>query len=77
MTHNEREMIRTDMIENVYKKSWTYERLSKIEKTNVIEMLQSCRLFGINKRQICETLNDIYTSFLAALRYEPIGWRGD
>lgn len=73
----ERETIRKDYIENIYKKSWTYERLSKNEKNNIIECLYNCKLYGQNKSQVIETLRDVYNSFLIAINYSPTGWRGD
>lgn len=76
MKQAEREQIRKDIIK-IYTQSWTYERLSKNEKENIIDLLQTCKLYGNNKKQIGETLHDIYSAFLTALNYKPFGWRGE
>ena len=76
MKQIEREEIRQDII-NIYTKSWTYERLSKDERENVIAILRDCKLYGNNKKQIAETLHDVYSAFLTALNYKPFGWRGE
>lgn len=77
MKQNEREQIRQEIINNVYTKSWTYERLSKDEKENIVNLLNNCKLYGNNKIQIGETLHDVYSAFLTALCYKPFGWRGE
>ena len=77
MKQIEREEIRQDIINKVYKKSWTYERLSEDEKNNIVALLRDCKLYGNNKKQIGETLHDVYSAFLTALNYKPSGWRGE
>lgn len=77
MKKQEIEEYRKEMIEEVYKKSWTYLRLSEDERKTIIRLLYCCKLYGHNERQICETLNDVYTAFLMALGYRPSGWRGE
>lgn len=77
MKQIEREQIRQNIINNIYKKSWTYERLSKNEKENIVNLLNNCKLYGNNNTQIGETLHDVYYAFLTALNYKPFGWRGE
>lgn len=75
MKNIERETIRKDYIENLYKNSWTYERLNETEKQNIIAIMQTAKLYGNDKKQIAEELHYIYSAFLSALNYKPFGWR--
>ena len=64
------------MIEN----SWTYDRMSDTEKNNIMEVLSYNSQTTINalkgtKKQVWDTLQAIYSSFLSALDYKPTGWR--
>ena len=76
MKQIEREEMRKEVIDT-YKKSWTYERLSRDEKDNIVSILRNCNLYGNSKTQIAETMHDIYSAFLTALNYKPFGWRGE
>lgn len=63
-----------DYIEDVIKRSWTWDKLTEEERKrflnlNVFDMIKG------NDRTRIEWLQSIYTSFLNALGYEPIGWR--
>ena len=60
--------------QNVIKKSWTWERLTEEEQRRFIDMNVFDRIKGNDKTRI-EWLNTIYSSFLYALDYKPIGWR--
>lgn len=63
-----------DYFQNVIKKSWTWSRLTEEEKQRFNELDVFGKIRGCDKQRI-EWLNTIYHSFLAALGYEPIGWR--
>ena len=63
-----------DYFQNVIKKSWTWERLTKEEQTRFINMNVFDKIKGNDKTRI-EWLQTIYNSFLSALDYKPIGWR--
>ncbi len=60
--------------QNVIKKSWTWEKLTEEEQQRFIDMDVFDKIKGNDETRI-EWLNTIYQSFLAALGYEPIGWR--
>lgn len=60
--------------QNVIKKSWTWEKLTNEERKRFIDMDVFDRIKGNDQTRI-EWLNTIYQSFLAALDFEPIGWR--
>lgn len=60
--------------QEVIKKSWTWERLTKEEQEKFIAMNVFDRIKGTDKTRV-EWLNTIYTAFLAALGYKPLGWR--
>lgn len=74
MKQAEREAERINYIK-ILESSWTYARLTKLERAKINETLIFCKLYGNNRQQICEQLNTIYLAFLMALDYEPIGWR--
>ena len=64
-----------EYIERVIKRSWTWERLTDAEKLQFF----NCR-FSVIKgtaNQRIEWLCSMYTAFLMALGYQPIGWRED
>ena len=63
-----------DFIENVIKKSWTWERLTKEERERFLNMPVFSMIKGNDITRI-EWLQSIYSSFLNALGYKPIGWR--
>lgn len=62
--------------QNVIKRSWTWEKLTNEERERFINMNVFDRIKGNDKTRI-EWLNTIYTAFLSALGYQPIGWRED
>ena len=61
-------------LQNVIKKSWTWEKLTEEEQRRFIDMNVFDRIKGNDKTRI-EWLNTIYHAFLYALGYKPIGWR--
>lgn len=63
-----------DYIERVIKKSWTWEKLTDDEKKRFLAMKVFDRIKGNDAVRI-EWLNSIYSAFLDALEYKPIGWR--
>lgn len=63
-----------DYIENVLKKSWTWQRLTEEERQRFINMNVFDNIKGNDNTRI-EWLYTIYHSFLCALDYKPIGWR--
>ena len=63
-----------DYFQNVIKKSWTWEKLTETEQERFINMDVFDKIKGNDKTRI-EWLNTIYTSFLSALGYKPVGWR--
>lgn len=63
---------------NMVKNSWTYEKLTKEEKTKLCELFNSSRIIDILKgtyKQRWEILNTIYYGFLVGVGYSPINWR--
>lgn len=60
--------------QNVIKKSWTWQKLTEEEQQRFIDMDVFDKIKGNDKQRI-EWLNTIYTAFLSALGYKPIGWR--
>lgn len=74
MNRSERESIRQTYL-NIYKNSWTYERLTRKERQKIISILANCELYGNTKKQVCDQLHTIYDTFLSALDYKPIDWR--
>ena len=62
--------------QNVIKKSWTWQKLTNEEREHFINMNVFDRIKGNDKTRV-EWLNTIYTAFLSALGYQPIGWRED
>lgn len=75
MKNIEREQIKKDYIEKVYKKSWTFERLTFKEQQNIIGLLTNTKLFGNNIHDIVYELERVYSAFLTALGYNAFGWR--
>lgn len=61
-------------LQNVIKKSWTWEKLTEEEQRRFIDMDVFDRIKGNDKTRV-EWLNTIYQAFLYALGYKPIGWR--
>ena len=61
-------------LQNVIKKSWTWEKLTEEEKQRFINMKVFDRIKGNDETRI-EWLNTIYQAYLTALMYKPIGWR--
>ena len=62
------------------KNSWTYARLTDSETKRLLEMLNDIRIKQALKgtyNHRWEILQAIYCSYLSALDYKPIGWRGD
>lgn len=60
--------------------SWTFERLTEKEKERIMNVLsvrnyQTMTALKGTKQQRWDILNAIYSSFLIALDYKPIGWR--
>lgn len=60
--------------QNVIKKSWTWAKLTEEERKRFIDMNVFEKIKGTDKQRV-EWLNTIYTAFLSALGYKPIGWR--
>lgn len=63
-----------DYFKRVIKKSWTWNRLTEEEREKFINMNVFDQIKGRSETRV-EWLNTIYTSFLTALGYKPIGWR--
>lgn len=63
-----------DYLQNVIKKSWTWNRLTEEEQKRFIDMNVFDKIKGNDKTRV-EWLHTIYHSFLSALGYKPIGWR--
>lgn len=63
-----------DYFQRVIKKSWTWDRLTEEEREKFINMDVFDQIKGRTETRV-EWLNTIYTSFLTALGYKPIGWR--
>ena len=62
--------------QNVIKKSWTWQKLTQEEQQRFIDMDVFDKIKCTDKQRI-EWINTIYTAFLSALDYKPIGWRED
>ena len=60
--------------QNVIKKSWTWQKLTQEEQQRFIDMDVFDKIKGTDKQRV-EWLNTIYTAFLSALGYKPIGWQ--
>lgn len=60
--------------QTIIKKSWTWERLTEVERQRFIDTDVFDRIKGNDKTR-AEWLNTIYMVFLSALDYQPIGWR--
>lgn len=60
--------------QNIIKKSWTWQKLTQEEQQRFIDMDVFDKIKGTDKQRV-EWLNTIYTAFLSALGYKPIGWR--
>ncbi len=73
MIKRSKEEARPDRIE-IFLRSWTYNRLTPEEKTDIIQKLANAQLKSTYKQR-CEQLNTIYFSFLESIGYKPIGWR--
>lgn len=63
-----------DFFQNVIKKSWTWNKLTKEEQKRFIDMNVFDKIKGNDKTRI-EWFNTIYHSFLYGLGYTPIRWR--
>ena len=60
------------------KNSWTYARLTDAEKEKLMETFEWCKNQKMLKgtlKQRWDLLHLLYTAFLNALDYKPIGWR--
>ena len=60
--------------------SWTFNRLTEAEKRRIMEVLsenhtQTREALKGTKKHCWEILQAIYSSYLLALDYKPIGWR--
>lgn len=60
--------------QNIIKKSWTWQKLTQEEQQRFIDMDVFDKIKGTDKQRV-EWLITIYTAFLSALGYKPIGWR--
>lgn len=63
-----------DYFQNIIKNSWTWDRLTLDEQNRFINMNVFDEIKGNDQTRI-KWLNTIYSSFLTALGYKPIGWR--
>ena len=73
----DKENVLSDYLDMIFK-SWTYERLTDEEKTRYIDMVNSSRTKDILKgdyRTRWNILDGLYSAYLMALDYKPIGWR--
>lgn len=72
-----KENVKENFMEMI-KESWTYAKLTETEKKHIQETIYSAitesALKGTYKQRY-EILQAIYSSFLSALDYQPIGWR--
>ena len=62
------------------KNSWTYARLTDSETKRLLEMFGDLRTKQALKGTYYhrwEVLQAIYSSYLLALDYKPMGWRGE
>lgn len=75
MKNCEREDYKKHLIEDVYKHSWTYAKMTDKERHKIVDALYSANLYGNTTKQLAEELHYIYMAFLSALDYTPIGWR--
>ena len=65
----------SDYIECIYQ-SWTWARLSDVEKSNIIKILNLAKPATLGDYEADWTKgSDIYTCCLALLKYGPIDWR--
>ena len=63
---------------HMIRKSWAYARLTQKEKENWENMLESIQTRNALKgswQNRWDILQALYTSYLSALDYKPIGWR--
>lgn len=75
MKQFEREQFKKYYIENIYKKSWTYARLTEKEQENIIALLYQTKLFSNTIKDMAYELERVYSAFMTALDYKPFGWR--
>ena len=76
MKKNKEEAIKLyiDMI----KKSWTYDKLTDDEKARLNYVFKWSEEQGLIKgsfKDRWDTLQVLYTSYITALGYSPLGWR--
>jgi hypothetical protein len=67
----------SDFIEMI-KHSWTYAKLTEIEKDRLFDLLTHTRITDNIKgtyNQRWEFLNTIYFAYLEGVGYTPVGWR--
>ena len=67
-----------DNFVDLISQSWTYEKLTKEEQKKFKEFVYSKQVENClrgNHNQRVEILQAIYSGFLVALNYKPIGWR--
>jgi len=58
--------------------SWTYQRLTEDEKEQILQTIEWGRTQNIirgNFKQRWDIMQLMYTAFLNALGYKPMGWR--
>lgn len=73
------DLVLNDYIDMI-KKSWTYEKMSGIEKTRLLDMFDSIRTQDALKgtyNQRWQVLQAIYHAYLIGLGYDNFNWRED
>ena len=71
----EREKIQMDYLRDVFKKSWTWERLTEEERKRFEERYLWIKIYGNTEQQVYEQINEYYYMFLLGCGYSAIGWR--
>jgi hypothetical protein len=69
----DKEQAKDDYME-VISHSWTWERLTITEQDRFSDIVSQQKLAG-TYQQRHDTIHAMYSAFLAALEYEPSGWR--
>lgn len=75
MKIKDREKYRDMYIENVYKKSWTFEKLTQNDQNKILDILYNLKLYGNDIKQLSCEMQQVYCAFLEALDYTYNGWR--
>lgn len=65
-----------DYFQNVIKKSWTWNRLTKEERQRFIENIDIENIKGADKTRI-EWFNSLYYAYLIGLGYNSVNWIED